>query len=103
MIKTILRRVRTSRRLLDEHVYDVFEPSRALVDLALAPRAVALLQGVAHESRDLFPVAVPIERRAREGEQVLDHLPRRDGAPGFDVDQLGVEPVARGDPVGGAQ
>ena len=41
-----LRRFGTLRRLLDEHIDDVFEPSRALVGPTLAPRAGAPLQGV---------------------------------------------------------
>src|SRR3712207_1057856 len=83
-----LRRIRTLRRLLDEHIHDVFEPPCPLVDQTLAPRAVAPLQGLIHERCDLFPVAVLLERGAHEGEEGLDHIPRRDGSPDLEVHEL---------------
>jgi hypothetical protein len=76
------------RRVLDQHVYYVFDLTCPPVRLALPRGAVTALQGFARQERDLLPVPALLQRRAGEGEQLLDHLPSRDHAPGLHVQEL---------------
>jgi DNA-binding CsgD family transcriptional regulator len=59
-----LPRVHALRRLLDQHIDDVLEPSGPLIRLALPARAVAAFQGLVYERGDLLPIPALLERRA---------------------------------------
>jgi DNA-binding CsgD family transcriptional regulator len=59
-----LPQVHALRRLLDQHIDDVLEPSGPLIRLALPARAVAAFQGLVYERGDLLPIPALLERRA---------------------------------------